>query len=386
MRLEFSDTCCVGVWLPIETIRRKGYSCAFPLFSRAGLENVSQISVIMPVHNGERFVGEAIESILNQTFTDYELIIVDDGSTDTTPAILQRYEQADPRVRLYRHPTNRGVYLSRNLGCQHANGSYLALMDADDISLPDRLQRQADYLNGSPNIGLVGSAAQAIDESGHAQSVMHFPTLPGVLGWMILFSNFFVLSTVMIRRSIMEQLGYYRTDVNVGQDFDLWARAGRITQMVNLPEPLVKYRVWNGSITSKRFEMQEQTATRVVRDNVSCWIDRDITLEVAGALRSLNYGSNLPRPTELPLIRATAEALALLRRAYCARTQLSPEETRIVSRDAAYKHYALAKLASQQSPALAVALIARGLRISPDTLGSAALFAARKALRASRKP
>jgi glycosyltransferase involved in cell wall biosynthesis len=347
---------------------------------------VPYISVIMPVHNGERFLGEAVESILAQTYRDFELIIVDDGSTDGTSALLERYRQVDPRVRLYQQPANRGVYISRNLACQHASGQVLALMDADDVSLPDRFQRQVEYLNQMPEIGVVGSAAQAIDEGGAAQNLMNFPTMPGVLGWMILFSNFFVLSSVMIRRSIMEQLGYYRTDVNVGQDFDLWARAGRITQMVNLPEPLVKYRVWNGNMTAKRFTIQEQTANRVVRDNVSCWIGQEVTLEVAAALRSLNYGSSLQRPIELPLIRATAEALARLRRAYCARTRLTSAETQIVSRDAAYKHYVLARLASQQSPALAIALIARGLRISPDTLGSAALFAARKAVRAARRP
>src|SRR5688572_5358734 len=113
------------------------------------------VSVVLPVYNGQQYIHEAVSSIQNQSFQDFEFLIVDDGSTDDTPAILQEFARRDDRIRLY-HQENSGLISSLNRMCRVARGLYIARMDADDISLPNRLRRQIDYLDSHSDVGIVG--------------------------------------------------------------------------------------------------------------------------------------------------------------------------------------------------------------------------------------
>ena len=133
-------------------------------FSNVHGEAMPLVSVIMPVYNGEKYLAEAIDSILVQTFTDFELLIVDDGSQDNSAEIIRSYEKRDSRIRFFQLERNVGSAAARNRGIASASGAYIALMDCDDVSLPKRLQKQVDFLQANPEIGAVGVCGQAVNE------------------------------------------------------------------------------------------------------------------------------------------------------------------------------------------------------------------------------
>src|SRR5947207_2799562 len=167
------------------------------------------ISVVMPVYNGERFVGEAVESILAQTYGDFELLIVDDGSTDRTAEILSAFAERDPRVIVQTHATNAGFRDALNDGCRAARGTFVARMDADDVSLPHRFAAQIQALAQDPRIGVIGSCVQLIDERGKPARIRPVPIQPALVAWSMLFFNSLVHPAVMMRRDVLEAAGYY---------------------------------------------------------------------------------------------------------------------------------------------------------------------------------
>jgi len=136
--------------------------------------SVPRVTVTMMVYNAERYLRQAIDSVLNQTFTDFELLFLDDASTDRSLEIIQSY--SDPRIRLIRNENNRGVAYSRSKALPLARGEYVAVLDADDVALPERLQVQVSYLDSHPDICLVGSSCQVIEEDGSVRFIYHEPT------------------------------------------------------------------------------------------------------------------------------------------------------------------------------------------------------------------
>lgn len=200
------------------------------------------ISVLMPTYNGERFLRPAIESILNQTFPNLELIIIDDGSTDNTPHILSEFK--DTRLTVLTNQQNFGIAVATNRGLAAARGEYIALQDHDDISLPHRLQTQLDFLNTHPEIALVGSAAELIDENGIAYDHYREPEDDIELKWEALFRCPISHTSVMVRQGVMLQTGGYSPDPNlkVTSDYDLLSRIVTRHPVTNLSQPLVKWR------------------------------------------------------------------------------------------------------------------------------------------------
>lgn len=159
-----------------------------------------KISVIMPVLNGEKYLNQAIESILNQTFTDFELIVVDDGSTDQTPEILRAYAELDDRARIVTNPENKGIGYSRNRGVATSRGEYIANLDADDWSMPERFDKQVNFLNQHPEISVLGTACHIVDENGVQQKTVTYPSSSGMIRWSMIFSSPFCNPSVMIRK------------------------------------------------------------------------------------------------------------------------------------------------------------------------------------------
>src|SRR5947208_11205951 len=153
------------------------------------MTRVPLVSVVMPVYNGERFVVEAVRSILAQTFRDFECIVVDDGSTDRTPELLAIEQTGDPRLVVHRQPSNMGFRMALNTGCALARGEFIARMDADDVSLPTRLERQVAFLRANPRVGAVGSAIQVIDDRGVRSRIKSYPLGSGLAAWSMLFFN-----------------------------------------------------------------------------------------------------------------------------------------------------------------------------------------------------
>ncbi|MGF1534728.1 MAG: glycosyltransferase family 2 protein [Bernardetiaceae bacterium] len=211
-----------------------------------------KVSVCMPVYNAERFLAEAIESVLYQSFQDFELLVINDGSTDGSSAILAQYAH-DSRVRVLHNPENKGLFFTRNRYLQEARGDYIALLDADDVALPERLSRQVAILDNRPDLGLVGSAIERITETGQPINRMTFETDPERLPALLLFQNCFAQSTVMFRRAFA-RLGY-REAFPPAEDYELWCRMARETRLMNISEPLVKYREHTGGISKRRQDL-----------------------------------------------------------------------------------------------------------------------------------
>jgi len=299
-----------------------------------------KVTVLMSVYNGEKYLKEAVESILNQTFRDFEFIIINDGSTDSTPAILAHYQQLDDRICVY-HQKNQGLIASLNRGCQLAQGKYIARMDADDVSLPERLARQVDYMEAHPEIGVLGTWIGPIDENSKPLRTWHppTPTSPGLVRWSLLFWNCVAHPSVVMRRDVIEPLGFYRREAIHTEDYDLWARAWFTTQIANIPEILVRYRVWQGGSTARHSETMYQYTVRVTHSIIVRLLDSDVSLETVSDLRRVVIGLPLANPQQIDQV---ATLVKQLHRAYLNTTSLNRTEVREVAQDAGIKLLTLA--------------------------------------------
>ena len=204
------------------------------------------VTVLMPVYNGQKHLREAVDGILAQTFPDFEFLVIDDGSTDDTPRILQSLQ--DARISVIRNDTNAGLAASLNKGIRLARGGLIARMDCDDISLPARLEKQVAFMNANASVGVCGTGAICFGD-GKEQRWRH-PASDAAIRARLFFGNSIVHSSAMIRRSVLtdNNLGYDES-LDCAQDYDLWTRISRHTKLANLDEPLVRYRVHKFGIT-----------------------------------------------------------------------------------------------------------------------------------------
>ncbi len=213
--------------------------------------NEPKVSVLMSVFNGDRYLKQAIDSILNQSLIDFEFVIVDDGSSQATKEILAA--QKDPRIQLIINPLNLGLTKSLNIGLAACRGKYVARMDCDDISCPNRLLKQVDYLESNEEIAVVGSQVEYIDSNGNRRGGRYWSRLlePDELRWQCMFESPFVHSTVMMRTKIIrDTLGGYDENVQTSQDHELWSRVVDKFDCANLNEQLLKFRTHQESVSS----------------------------------------------------------------------------------------------------------------------------------------
>jgi cellulose synthase/poly-beta-1,6-N-acetylglucosamine synthase-like glycosyltransferase len=213
-----------------------------------------RVTVLMSVHNGAAFLTEALDSILRQRFADLELVVVEDGSTDATPAILATYARADSRLRLATNEGNLGLTASLNKGLGLARGELVARQDADDVSEPERLARQVAYLDAHPEIGLVGTLAQSIDAAGRPLDHDHFPLAldNAAIQRSLLERNPICHGSVLFRRRLLDQVGFYDSTVGPVEDYDLWLRLAEVTELANLDARLYRYRLHHEAVTERR--------------------------------------------------------------------------------------------------------------------------------------
>jgi len=211
---------------------------------------IPKVSVIMPVYNGEKYLREAIDSILTQTFTDWELVCINDGSIDSSVKIIQSY--AEPRIRLINNQGNKGLAITRNIGLDEARGRYIANLDCDDWSYPERLAKQVAFLDNNPDFGLVGSYIETIDKNGEIvpNGTWIFSAPAKEIPIIMIFSNYFAQSATMIRKSSLPSK-HYRLDLPPAEDYDLWIRLAEKSKVYNLPEVLTQIRN-HGENTSLR--------------------------------------------------------------------------------------------------------------------------------------
>lgn len=207
------------------------------------------ISVIMPVYNCEKYVGEAVQSILNQTFTDFELLIVDDCSTDATVSIIKSI--SDARINLIRKEKNSGYTDSLNYAITIAKGKYIARMDGDDISLPNRFQRQVEYLNAHQDVILCGTGIQIID----SDKILKHPVNHEDIKVKLCFSNAIFHPSVMGRTEAFSEYKYNK-EFEPAEDYDLWTRLVFAGKLANIDEVLLDYRVHPNQISNYKNDVQ----------------------------------------------------------------------------------------------------------------------------------
>jgi glycosyltransferase involved in cell wall biosynthesis len=203
----------------------------------------THVTVLLAVHNGADTVERAIASVVGQDYDDWDLIVVDDASTDGTSGILRRLAEADSRITVLTNERRGGLAYSLNKGWRAARGELIARLDADDACFPDRLRRQVEFMIAHPDVAVLGSGAEIIDADGTARGVMLRPERHEQLADAIYRENPFIHPSVMARRSFFEALGGYDETCKRGQDYDLWTRAYRRFRFHNLQRPLIPYRV-----------------------------------------------------------------------------------------------------------------------------------------------
>jgi glycosyltransferase involved in cell wall biosynthesis len=327
------------------------------------MPNAPLVSVVMAVYNGENYLEEAVQSILDQTFRDFEFIIINDGSTDDTPQILQRKERSDFRISTY-HQENRGLISSLNRGCRLSKGKYIARMDADDISLPDRFEKQANYLEEHPEIGVLGTWVKIIDEDGVQQSSWKYPSAPSLVEWTLLFRDCVAHPSVMMRREALLSLDFYRPEALHVEDYDLWARATTVTQIANLPQFLYIYRAWDGNICSRFSKIQQKNITGMIMPlMIERLLGHEVPHETLVALRQISMDSPIENRSQT---KAVGKIIRDLRKAYLRKNALTPVEGKKISKDAGERLYALASFASKSSMLQGLKLYVYALGLQPQ--------------------
>ena len=307
------------------------------------------VSIIMCAYNAEAFLREAVDSILAQTLRDFELIVIDDASSDRTPELLAEY--SDPRIRVIRNPSNLGPGAARNRGLRLARGKYIAVQDADDASVPNRLAQQVAYLDAHPEVGLIGStqlhvntsqtlaetfpgirdfkypdAAVNPDTRGRMEYDTNWFPVPSdgptmflcvlplsdlAINWTLLLHNAFANPTVMFRRALYERLGGFseKPERRYVEDYPTYSLFARHTRVANLETPLVTHRAHSASVSTQNEAEQLRQIEAVKQDNF-CWVmgSESVSLARWSAWRNFIFPSN-PTP---PLTRDEVKELCAI--------------------------------------------------------------------------
>ena len=252
------------------------------------------VSVIIPVYNGERYIEEALDSVFAQTFRDFEVIVVNDGSTDRTEERLSRYRDR----MLYAAQRNRGLSASRQEGLERAHGTFIAFLDADDIWLPLKLERQVRFARAHPEYGIVTTDAERFDESGVILSSLKswYQPRSGYVMENLLLNNWIPPSAAMVRRECFERVGAVEVEPpGYGEDWVMWVQIAACYQVYFIDEVLVRRRVHPGSMTSRESDVQFQCLLRdleVMKERVPALRQRPQLVRDAAFRICLNRGRN----------------------------------------------------------------------------------------------
>lgn len=224
------------------------------------------LSVLLPVFNSEPFVAEAIKSVLNQSFKDFEFLIFDDCSTDKSFEIIEDFKRKDSRIKVFLNEKNLGVVESRNKLINLSKGKYIAWLDSDDIAFENRFEEEIKFLEEHPEIGMVGSYPIIIDENSKKTGKWWFETDHQKLKIELFFHSPFLSSSVMIRKSCLPQ-NFYDSRFPVAEDFDLYSKISERFDVANIPKFLVKYRINSKGLSKSNTGKMEQLSVQVIKEH-----------------------------------------------------------------------------------------------------------------------
>ncbi len=222
------------------------------------------VSVIMAAKNVEKYISEAIDSVINQTYKNWELIIVDDGSNDTTLSIIHSYVKNDSRIKIICNEKSVGQAIARNTAVKNSSGDFLAILDADDIAMPDRITGQVHFLENNPNVSAIGGHAEIIDENGKSLGIKRKALNIDAIRFSLLLQNQFIHSAMMIRRDVFNKFGGYDNDFLYAEDYDLWCRIIEKNIILNINKVVSKYRIQPGSVTKMKDTQRIQLRNNMV--------------------------------------------------------------------------------------------------------------------------
>ncbi len=275
------------------------------------------VSVILAAHDAERFLRSALQSMLRQTLQDLELLVVDDGSTDATPDVLASFD--DPRLVVHRNDERLGLAASLNLALDRARGRYVARLDADDVALPQRLERQVARIGSMPGTVIVGTSVCAVDDADRPGTVHAMPATPLAVRWHLLFSSPFFHPTVLLDREVLEREELrYDPRFLESEDYDLWTRLLTTGDGANLVEPLVLYRVHPHQASQRRRDLQRSFQLDIARREIAR-VAPELTHEEAELAWSIGAGEDVD-PEQL---EDAARAYVELARSFRSRLALS---------------------------------------------------------------
>lgn len=304
--------------------------------------NTPKVSVVMPLFKGDKYLVEALDSILNQTFSDFEFLIICDDPTDETCEILDKYMQEDARIRVHINQNREGLVNSLNVGIALAKGEYIARMDADDISLPDRLRKQVNFLDKNTDISILGTDVFFITRKGKVyRDISHLgvPTNPKVIQWILLFENCVIHPTVMFRKVMCDRTGVYSIDYENCEDYEFWLRSIQIVKIANLPDKLLLLRKHGKNISILNENLGKAKAIIASHKLISSLLDKKIRkCEVQTFWYPCMLIENL-------CVYNSAELLLDLYSNYLYLFDLSVVEKEEITRDAARRMGALATIA-----------------------------------------
>ena len=304
------------------------------------IKKLPLVSVILPVFNGEKHLSECVESVLSQTFKDFEFIIVDDASTDNTVPMLKEFAKKDNRIIIVTHEVNQKQTAAANTAIKLSRGKYLARMDADDIALPNRFEKQVTFMEENPDIGLLGSWVDIIDDNGNILKIWHTHDSAGYLGWNLLFGTSFAHSSIMMKNSIVKKVGFYQSPE--AEDYDLWSRISRVTNVANLPEVLQQKRVWAGQLALKVPTETRDSVLKIMQKNMNYLLkDSHLDLSLVRDIRKVS--DKTPIIQDSQLITNIIKILLQLYNKYLAKLKLTKTDKKKISKDIFQKINTLVK-------------------------------------------
>jgi glycosyltransferase involved in cell wall biosynthesis len=267
-----------------------------------------RVSVLMPVFNAQLYLSEAVASILAQTFGDFELVIVDDGSADASRRILAEHASRDSRIKLLLNENNVGIADTLNRGLAECRGEYVARMDSDDVSLPQRLAHQVAFMDANPHVGASGTW---FDRFGHVSGVTRTPQDDESIKLHHLFSYSAIgHPTAIVRKALLDESGIgYRTEEFPAEDLWFWIRLGFRTKLANLPQPLLRYRVHPGQITESRRALQNRKCSEAQVFYAGAIFGRPLSASETRAHRALAGSTQVADASDMALVVGYAKAL-----------------------------------------------------------------------------